>query len=187
MAVGSIVDGWLEDVCGQGIHADNSVTSTPPDFEYGNRKRQRPPARRPHQKKRRKVLEIEAMDPIESPTRALRSGKSTKKGSAYTTSINNASASSLVKLTNATTLSQTTTWSGSKSPTRARSRSPAKTVHDLENADPPTIYKQLRHPDAEVPTSVRTLNNNVMRAGRRGRALLPISIRVCLPHLAPTG
>ncbi|KFY24515.1 hypothetical protein V491_02127 [Pseudogymnoascus sp. VKM F-3775] len=184
MAPGSIVDGWLEDVCGQGIHADNNVTSIPADFEYGKRKRQPPPARGPHRKKRRQVLEIEAMDPIESPTRALRSGRSTRKGSAYTTSINNASASSLVKLTNTTTLSQTSTWSGSKSPTRARSRSPAKTVHDLENADPPTIYKQLRHPDAEVPTSVRTLNNNVMRAGRRGRALLPISIRPLLtPHL----
>jgi hypothetical protein len=61
-------------------------------------------------------------------------------------------------------------WSGLKSPTRARSRSLQKTVHDLENADPPTIYLQIRHPDTEVPTSVRNLNNNnVMQAGRRER------------------
>lgn len=186
MPPGNIVDGWLEDIYDQGIHACDGVASISADLdlhEYRGRKRQALPAVGPHQKKRRQVLETEAMNPVESPTRGLRSSsraKSTQEKSAYTASINNASASSLVKLTSATTLSQSSTWSGSKSPTRARSRSPAKTVHDLENADPPTIYLQMRHPGSEVPTSVRHLNNNVMRAGRRGKGLLPSSIRVCL-------
>ncbi|KAH6691794.1 hypothetical protein BKA61DRAFT_625196 [Leptodontidium sp. MPI-SDFR-AT-0119] len=189
MPPGNVFDGWLEDIYNQGIHACDGMVSIPADldlYEYRGRKRQALPAVGPHQKKRRQVLETDAMNP-ESPNRALRSSsraKSTKEKSAYTASINNASASSLVKLTSATTLSQSSTWSGSKSPTRARSRSPAKTVHDLENADPPTIYLQMRHPDTEVPTSVRNLNNNVMRAGRRGKGLLPGSIRSLLtPHL----
>lgn len=139
------------------------------------------------QKRRKQALELEpgAMDPAHS-SRALRSSsrnRTREQASRYTASINNASASSLVMLTSATTLSQSSVASGSKPPSRARSRSPAKTVHDLENADPPTIYLQMRHPGNEVPLTVQKLNNKVLRAARRGRGLLPGSIRVCFPAL----
>jgi len=173
----SIVIGWLEDVYHQDIRACDNAAA---DLERG-RKRRALPAVKSHQKKR-KQAQRDAMNPVEIPTRALRSRSPTKlskEQSAYTASINSASAS-LVKLTSATTLSQSSTRSRSKSPTRARSRSPAKTVHDLENANPPTIYLQMRHPGNDLPTSVRNLNNNVLRAGRRGKRLLPGSIRVRL-------
>ncbi|KAF8846964.1 hypothetical protein BDZ45DRAFT_682171 [Acephala macrosclerotiorum] len=114
----------------------------------------------PPRKKRR-------MYAMEEP-RVLRSNS--RKESAYTVSINSA-----LSLTKATALSQS-------SKGRARSRSPAKTVRDLENADPPTTYLQLRHPDNELPANVRRLNSQIVRSGRKG--FMPISIRDDLtPHL----
>jgi hypothetical protein len=174
----SIINGWLEDVYHQGIHACDSAAA---DLERG-RKRRALPEVETHQKKYIQV-QTDAMNPIEISTRVLRPRsptKSSKEQLAYTASITSASASSLVKLTSATILSQSSNWSRSQSPTRARSRSPAKTVHDLENANPPTIYLQMRHPGNDVPPAVRNLNNDVLRAGRRGKRLLPGSIRVCL-------
>lgn len=168
MQPASTIEGWLEDIHEQGTHAWEGATTI---AISANLELQRP---NPSQKrralslptvetcqKRKKYafgLESGAMDPVES-SRALRSSSRNhtgKQASRYTASINNASASSLVKLTSATT--------GSKSPSRARSRSPAKTVHDLENADPPTIYLQMRHPGSEVPVAVQKLNNKVLRA-----------------------
>lgn len=42
----------------------------------------------------------------------------------------------------------------------------------------------MRHPDNEVPLALQKLNNKVLRAARRGRGILPRSIRALLiPHL----
>ncbi|KAI9733510.1 MAG: hypothetical protein M1818_007258 [Claussenomyces sp. TS43310] len=194
MQPASIVDGWLEDVHREGIHACEvkRAATTTSQLELQQPSRKRRACSMQHipssQKRPKQIVDPQAVDSVETP-RVLRSRSHTKpiateQESSYTTSINNATASTLAKLTRATTLSQPSTWSGSKSPTRARSRSPAKTVDDLENADPPTVYLQMRHPDNELPPKVRDLNNNVMRASRRQRGLLPGIIKpLLIPHL----
>jgi len=166
---------------------NDKLASRPSDLdlhEHRGRKRQATSTAQPHQTKRKRTSLSKSMDMTDSIIRPLRSSsrtRSAREKSVYTASINSVSTSSLIKLTSATTLTQSSTRSGSKSPSRARSRSPAKTVLDLQNADPPTIYLQMRHPNAEIPASVRDLNNNVTRAGRSGNGLLPGSIRVYFP------
>ncbi|KAF4620124.1 hypothetical protein G7Y89_g14698 [Cudoniella acicularis] len=166
MAGQSIIDGWMEDVYEQGTLACDSVAESPleeNEVAHRREKRQETSADEGTDRGRKRwkttpLLEKDTTDlpRSRSPARALRSNSRTKplqEKSAYTASLNNASTASAIKLTSATTLSQSSTHSESKSRSRVRSRSPAKTVHDLENADPPTRYLQMQHPDNQIPPS----------------------------------
>ncbi|KAH7317549.1 hypothetical protein BKA65DRAFT_103914 [Rhexocercosporidium sp. MPI-PUGE-AT-0058] len=190
MQPASTVEGWLEDAYEQGMQACERTAPIAANIEpqHANPIRKRRALSLPivetRQKRQKQPLKLEpgTMGSVES-SRALRSSsrnRSREQASRYTTSINNALGSSLVMLTSATTLSQTSIASGSKTRSRTRSRSPAKTFHDLENADPPTTYLQMRHPGNEVPFTVQKLNNKVLRATRRGRGLMPRSIRTMI-------
>lgn len=103
--------------------------------------------------------------------------------SAYTASLN-AERSSALRLTEATTLTHTSSYasrsSSPSSPGKARSRSPAKKVEDLSSAVPPTYFSQLGASQKVLPVHLRNLNRDVTGAGKR--SVLPQSLRVCVRH-----
>lgn len=103
-------------------------------------------------------------------------------GSSYAASIQKSSSivSGDLNLTSATTLpSVSDKASSARGSGRNRSRSPAKTVRDLDVACPPTLFRQFHPGTDDVPTVVLDLHRSIRVAGKR--EYLPASIRVSFP------
>jgi hypothetical protein len=191
--ISAIVHGWLDDVhtekaATQGTPASANIdTASPPNTPSSSfRKRSTSLNSQANQQKRRKrnPIHVYSMEHDPEPEPGLRRSRDETVENAYTASINAAPASGSIPsltrlLTSATTLSQSTTssWTGSRG--RKRSRSPAKTVQDLENANPPTAYLQVQHPGKDLPLYVRNLHNEIVRASKRGKGIFPQSIKAC--------